>query len=144
MLVLPGQWFGLMLLFWMRFVPALRPFTFHTPPPRLTTLGVCVALSLVPLFCRARGSGRAASSADPWTASSASGSFRRLAPDGDFVNSRLRRVEPSYRAIATRRDLREHLKGTYTNERAHLVLFLLGAWTQVFARRRASSSGLRC
>ena len=132
-LVLPGQWFGLMLLFWMRFVPAFRPFAFHTPPPKLTTFCVCIALSLVPLvlpraWFRPRGFERG-----PLYRLMGVRLFRRLAPDGDFVNSRLRRVEPSYRAIATRRDLREHLKGTYTNERAHLVLFLLGAWTQLFA-----------
>jgi hypothetical protein len=132
-LVLPGQWFGLMALFWMRFVPALRPFTFDTPPPRLTTFCVCLALSFVPLVLPRAWFRPRAFERGPWYRLMGVHLFRRVAPDGDFVNSRLRRVEPSYRAIATRRELREHLEGTYANERAHLVLFLLGAWTQLFA-----------
>lgn len=59
--------------------------------------------------------------------------FRLLAPDGDLINRRLRRFDANYRAIADRSALRAHIIGTYSNERAHLSLFLVGLFTAGFA-----------
>ncbi len=132
-LILPGQWLGLMAVFWMRFVPALRPFDFSTPPPPLATVVVCGVLCAVPLVLPLAYFRPLPFERGPLYPTLGLHLFRKVAPDGDWINARLRRIDPTYRRIATRDALVEHLAGTYTNERGHLVLLLAGTCTQGFA-----------
>ena len=133
-LVLPGQWLSLMAVFWLRFLPPLRPFEFQVPAPDpgvvILTGAACFLPHLFPSrwfephhferrLHRALGIRV----------------FRLLAPDGDLVNRWLRRYDPAYRVISTRAELRDHLVASDSNQRSHLVLFLLGVCTQTFAWR---------
>src|SRR5690606_31469190 len=59
--------------------------------------------------------------------------FRYLAPDGDLINRVLRRIQPSYRVVYDRVSLRQHLDGTYANERWHLAFFIAGTLTVLHA-----------
>lgn len=131
-LAIPVQWIPLTAVFWLRFLPPFRPFEFHTPGPDPVVFALCFASSLIPCalprsYFRPRGLERRAYERLGIRA------FRYVAPDGDFVNARLRRLDPSYRAVATREALAAHVRGTYAAERAHLVMFLVGAWTTAFA-----------
>lgn len=128
-LVLPGQWFGLMAYYWVRFYPPLRPFHFEVPfPPAFVFLMGCAA-SCFPFFLpRAyflpRGfehGGFYRRLGLRW--------FRYFATDGDLINRTLRRIQPSYRVVHDRVSLQEHLEGTYSNERWHLALFVAGTLT---------------
>ena len=134
MLVLPGQWFALMAMFWLRFLPPFRPFGFQAPAPDLITVALACAACFLPLVLPNRWflPNRWERRLYPHLGIRV---FRYLAPDGGFVNGRLRRIDPAYRVVATRRAVRDHLAAGYTNERVHLALFLIGLCTQVFAWR---------
>jgi hypothetical protein len=133
-LVLPAQWLSLMAVFWLRFLPPLRPFEFDVPAPNLAVWAVTCAACFFPLLFPAR-----------WFAPHPVERrvyrllgvrlFRLLAPDGDLVNRRLRHYHPGYRVLSSRTELRDHLIGSYVSERSHLVLFLMGVCTQAFAWR---------
>jgi hypothetical protein len=132
-LLLPGQWLALMAVFWMRFVPALRPFDFSVEPPpaaaTLTAVACCLAPFVLPrAYFTPRRFERGALYRRMGVPL-----FRALAPDGDLVNRRLRRIEAGYRAVAGRRALADHLEGSIRNERWHLSLFVAGLLTQIFA-----------
>jgi hypothetical protein len=132
-LLLPGQWFGLMVIFWMRYFPPLRPFNFSTPAPSPLSLVICLAVCFVPFllppaYFRPRRFERG-----HFYLRLGIRLFRYLAPDGDFIMQRLRRIDPSYRIISNRATLQMHIRGTYMNERWHLALFLSGLFTQAFA-----------
>src|SRR5262245_7584144 len=93
-LLLPGQWFAAMAIFWGRFVTPLRPFDFHVAAPPL--IGVLAALAvcalpafLPPAWFRPRPFERGA-----FYPRLGLRLFRRLATDGDLVNRRLRRLDP--------------------------------------------------
>jgi hypothetical protein len=47
-LVVPGQFLTLVAVYWLRFVPAFRPFAFEAPAPPLSVLLACAAALLVP------------------------------------------------------------------------------------------------
>lgn len=59
--------------------------------------------------------------------------FRALAPDGQWVNRRLRQIEPTYRIIRNAETRARHLTGSVTNERWHLSWLMFGACTQAAA-----------
>jgi hypothetical protein len=132
-LVLPGQWIGLMTVFWMRFFPPLRPFNFTTSAPAILPFVICLLLSLLPFvlpkaYFRPRAFERGKfypRLGIRW--------FRYFAPDGEFINQRLRRIDPSYQVVYNRAALRSHIQGTYSNERWHSAFFLSGLFTQIFA-----------
>jgi hypothetical protein len=128
-LVLPGQWFGLMAFYWLRFYPPLRPFAFEVPfPPALVFLLGCAA-SCIPFFLP-----RAYFVPRPFERD---GFYRRLglrwfryfATDGDLINRILRRIQPSYRVVYDRASLQKHLEGTYSNERWHSAFLIAGTLT---------------
>src|SRR5262245_7068530 len=48
-LVVPGQFLPLVAIYWLRFVPAFRPFDFQAPAPPPWLLLICAAALLVPL-----------------------------------------------------------------------------------------------
>jgi hypothetical protein len=134
-LLIPGQWLSLMAIFWGRFFPPLRPFDFTARPPSAASVAICCAVSCLPFFLprgyfrpRAFERGR-------FYPRLGLRLFRYVAPDGDFINRRLRRTDPSYRVVRNRGALREHIAGTYSNERWHLAFFLAGTFTALFAAR---------
>src|SRR5690606_25495905 len=125
-LVLPGQWFGLMVFYWLRFYPPLRPFHFDVPFPGVFVFLMGCAASCSPYFLpkayfiprHFESGGFYPRLGLRW--------FRYLAPDGDLINRVLRRIQPSYRVVYDRVSLRQHLDGTYANERWHLAFFIAG------------------
>jgi hypothetical protein len=132
-LLLPGQFFGLMAVFWLRFLPPFRPYDFHTPPPRPLVLVVATLLCVVPFLLPVRFFRPRAFERGRFYRRLGVRAFRYLAPDGDWVGRRVRRLDPTYRAVGGRADVRAHIAGTYANERWHLAFFIGGLFTQVFA-----------
>ena len=132
-LLLPGQFFGLMGVFWLRFLPPFRPFDFQTPPPRAAWLGLAILTSVLPLLLPARFFRPRAFERGRFYRRLGLQAFRYLAPDGDWVRGRVRRLDPTYRIVRTRADLRKHIAGTYSNERWHVAFFVAGLFTQAFA-----------
>ena len=128
-LVLPGQFLSIVAVYWFRFVPAFRPFDFHAPAPPAWVFAICAALVAVPfLLPRAYFEPRSFERGGFYPALGVRW-FRAVAPDGDWINRRLRRVDPSYRAVRDRRTRAEHLAGTVVNERWHTAWLLLGLVT---------------
>jgi hypothetical protein len=132
-LVVPGQFLPLMAVFWMRFLPPFRPYDLHTPPPRPLLLVLAVAASVLPFLLPVRLFRPRAFERGRFYQRLGLRAFRYLAPDGDWVMRRVRRIDPSYRAVRNRTDLRAHIAATYANERWHLAFFIGGLFTQVFA-----------
>ena len=124
-----GQFLPIVALYWLRFVPWFRPVDFEVPAPGPGLLLACAAALALP-FVLPRG----------WFTPhpierrglyEALGlrHFRAVATDGDWINSRLRRLDPSYRVIRDRRTRDAHIAGTILNERWHLAWLLLGLVT---------------
>ena len=132
-LVLPGQFLSIVAAYWFRFVPSFRALDFHVPAPPLWVLLAGAAVVALPAFLPSayfvprsfeRG-GLYPALGLRW--------FRKVAPDGDWINRRLRHLDPSYRVVRDRRTRAEHLAGTILNERWHTSWLLLGLLTAVFA-----------
>ena len=137
-LLAAAQWLGVMAAFWMRFLPPLRPFDFTAPPPSATAFVVGLTLCAVPaVLPRGYFEPRAFERGRLYRRLGLR-MFRHLAPDGGWVNARLRRVDPRYRVVANRRSLREHVEASRTNERWHLAFLIAGALTQIVAARAAA------
>ena len=128
-LVVPGQFLPIVAAYWLRFVPSFRPYGFEVPAPGPGLLLACAAALALP-FVLPRG----------WFTPhpierrglyDALGLrlFRAVATDGDWVNSRLRRLDPTYRVIRDRRTRDAHMAGTILNERWHLAWLGLGLVT---------------
>jgi uncharacterized membrane protein len=132
-LLVPGQFLCLMAVFWLRFLPPLRPYDFHTPPPRPLLLGLAILTSVLPFLLPARFFRPRAFERGRFYQRLGLHAFRYLAPDGDWVTRRVRRLDPTYRLIRSRADVRAHIAGTYANERWHLAFFVAGLFTQAFA-----------
>ena len=49
-LVAPGQFLTLVAFYWLRFVPALRPFAFDAPAPPPWVLLICAAVVVAPVL----------------------------------------------------------------------------------------------
>ncbi|GMV23250.1 MAG: hypothetical protein AMXMBFR57_31990 [Acidimicrobiia bacterium] len=128
-LAVPQQFITLTAIYWLRFVPPLRPFAFTVPAPSPGFLLLCAATLVLPAvlpsaYFRTRSWERGRfypALGLRW--------FRWLAPDGDWVAARLRRVDPSYRLIRTRQDRDAHIVESRRNEAWHLSWGLLGAVT---------------
>ena len=132
-LVLPGQFLPIVAAYWLRFVPAFRPFTFDVPAPPPWLLLTCAAALALPFLLpggwfRPRPFERGG--LYPTLGLRA---FRAVATDGDWINARLRRLDPGYRVVRDRRTRDEHLAGTIVNERWHTAWLLLGLVTAASA-----------
>jgi hypothetical protein len=136
-LVLPGQWFGLMAVFWARFVPALRPVGFDVPAPHLFWLAACLVLCAAPAALPAGYFRPRAFERGRLYPRLGLRAFRHIATDGDWVVRRLQRIDPRYQIVRDRRALEEHLRGTVTNERWHLAFAISGFATVGFATMTA-------
>jgi len=132
-LVLPGQWFGLMVVYWARFLPAFRPTGFEAASPDLLGFLTGCVVSCIPfLLPKSYFVPRAFERGRLYPMLGVRG-FRYLATDGVLVNALLRRIEPTYRIVRNRATLRSHIEGTYQNERWHLSFFLAGAFSVLHA-----------
>lgn len=132
-LILPSQWCVLMAIYWMRYLPPLRPFDFHEPfPDPLLFLAGC-GVSAVPFLLPDRYFAPLPFEGRSFYRRLGIRWFRLLAPDGDLVNRAVRRIDPSYRVVTGRATLRHHIDGTYSNERWHLALLIAGTLTSIHA-----------
>ena len=132
-LVVPGQFLPIVAVYWLRFVPALRPDAFDAPAPPPAVLLACAAALLVPFALpRAWFRPRAFERGRLYPALGLR-LFRAVATDGDWINRRLRRRDPAYRVVRDRRTRDEHLAGTILNERWHTAWLLLGLITAASA-----------
>jgi hypothetical protein len=132
-LVVPGQFLSLVAAYWLRFVPAFRPFAFDAPAPSPWLLLTCAVVTVLPRllpdgYFRPRRFERGGF----YPALGVRG-FRAIAPDGDWINRRLRRLDPTYRVVRDRRTRAEHVAGSITNERWHTAWLLLGLVTTASA-----------
>jgi hypothetical protein len=132
-LVVPGQFLSIAAAYWLRFLPAFRPFAFDVPAPPPAVLLAGAAALLVP-FVLPRGwfRPRAFERGRLYPALGLR-AFRAVATDGDWINRRLRRLDPGYRVVRDRRTRDEHLAGTILNERWHTAWLLLGLLTAASA-----------
>jgi hypothetical protein len=132
-LVVPGQFLPIVGAYWLRFVPAFRPFAFDVPAPPPAVLLACGVALLVP-FTLPRGwfRPRAVERGRLYPALGLR-LFRAVATDGDWINRRLRRLDSGYRVVRDRRTRDEHLAGTILNERWHTAWLLLGLITAASA-----------
>lgn len=132
-LILPGQWCALMTIYWIRYLPPLRPFGFHEPfPDPVLFLAGCAA-SVAPFLLPDRYFVPRAFEGRSFYRRLGLRWFRLLAPDGDLVNRAVRKIDPSYRVVTGRDALQEHIRGTYSNERWHLSLLIAGVLTSINA-----------
>jgi len=132
-LLVPGQFFPLVAAYWLRFVPALRPFAFEVPAPPPWLLLTCAGVMLLPAFLP-RGYFRPRRfERGRFYPALGLRAFRAVATDGDWINRRLRRLDPSYRVVRDRRTRAEHVAGSITNERWHTAFLLLGLVTTASA-----------
>jgi hypothetical protein len=132
-LVLPGQWLGLMGFYWLRFYPPFRPSVFETEfPPLPLFISGCI-VSLVPFLLPMRYFSPFEFERGEFYPRLGLRWFRYIAPDGDLVKRILRRMQPGYRIINNHASLREHIAGTYSNERWHSSFFIAGILTSIHA-----------
>jgi len=132
-LVVPGQFFPLVATYWLRFVPAFRPFAFDVPAPGAWVLLVCVAALVLPAllppgYFRPRPFERGG-----FYPALGLRAFRAIATDGDWINRRLRRLDPAYRVVRDRRTRAGHIAGSITGERWHTAFLLFGLVTTASA-----------
>lgn len=128
-LVIPQQFITLAAIYWLRFVPAFRPFDFTVPTPPPGLLLTCAGILLLPAvlpaaYFRIRSweRGRLYPALGlRW--------FRYVAPDGDWVRGRLRRLDPAYRLVTNRQSRDAHFVESRRNEGWHLSWGLLGVAT---------------
>jgi hypothetical protein len=128
-LVVPGQFLPLVAVYWLRFVPAFRPFAFDVPAPGPAVLLACAAALAIPFALPLRWFRPQRVERGGLYLALGLRLFRAVATDGDWINRRLRRLDPTYRVIRDRRTRDEHLAGTILNERWHTSWLLLGLVT---------------
>jgi hypothetical protein len=128
-LVVPGQFLPVVAIYWLRFVPAFRPFGFDVPTPRPEVLLACAAgLALPFALPRAWFRPRRFERGGLYPALGLR-LFRAVATDGDWINARLRRLDPAYRVIRDPSSRDAHIAGTILNERWHTAWLLVGLVT---------------
>lgn len=132
-LVIPGQWLSLTAMYWLRFIPAFRPFEFDVPAPPPWLLLVCAGTLMVPAVLPAAYFRTRAFERGRFYRRFGLRVFHFMAPDGGWVNARLRRIHPAYRVVRDRASRRAHLAASRTNEGWHLSWFLLGMVTVAHA-----------
>ncbi len=131
-------WLTPMFLFWGAAFGPLKPFGYpnvDTRPP-LAVFLFWLGLSFLPCFLpRSYYRPEAIRSARRLYRPLGVHLFKRIAPNGDLVNSLARRRYPGYRVLGGRTDLPGFLEGMRSGERAHLVFLLMGMFTAVYAAR---------
>lgn len=130
-----GLWIFPLAVFWMRFLPPLRPFGFQAPPPHWSSVLAAFVCCVMPFtlpkawfrpfwFENRRFYERLGIRL-----------FRHAVPDGDWVSRRLRTLDSGYRLIRNRSELSRHLSESLMGERTHLAFLLAGVATNLYAWR---------
>lgn len=133
LLLIPQQWITLVVIYWLQRLLRPRELVWDLAPA-VVVVGAAVACA-VPAFLtaswfRPRAFER---SLYPWFGLRV---FRYLAPDGGWVNSRLRRIDPTWRVVRNAETRDQHLAASVTNERWHLSWLVFGLITQAAAMTR--------
>jgi len=128
-LVVAGQFLPLVAAYWLRFVPALRPVDFKVPPPAPGLLLACAAALTLPFLLPRGWFTPRPFERRGFYETLGVRQFRAVTTDGDWINRRLRRVDPTYRVIRDRQTRDVHIAGTIINERWHTAWLLLGLVT---------------
>ena len=131
--VVPGQWLGLTVIYWMRFPRPLRPFAFDPHPAWPFVAAACVAAAVVPFLLPASYFHPRRFERGGFYPALGLRLFRRVAPDGDWINRVLRRRDPAYRVVRNRVTRAAHLAGGIRGEQWHTAWFVFGLGTQAFA-----------
>jgi hypothetical protein len=132
-LLLPGQWLGLMAFYWLRFYSPFRAAAFEVTFPPLPAFILGCVLSLLPFLLPMRYFVPFEFERGAFYPRLGLRWFRYIAPDGDLVKRVLKRIQPGYRVINNRASLKKHIEGTYSNERWHLAFFIAGTLTSMHA-----------
>lgn len=132
-LILPGQWLPLTVIYWMRFPRPFRPFTLDPHPAWPLVAAACAAAAAVPFLLPASYFQPRRFERGNLYPALGLRLFRRVATDGDWINRFLRRRDPAYRVVRDRTTRADHLAGTISNERWHTAWFVFGLGTQAFA-----------
>jgi hypothetical protein len=130
-------WLGQLIIFWMAVWGPMRPFDAAGP---LTPAPTAYALAL-PLCLAAGWAPAAYLRPRRWETDGrlyemlGVRAFRRLVPNGDWVNRIRRRRDPHFRVVSHRRAAAAYVARTEEGERTHGVLLLAGLVSSVYARR---------
>lgn len=133
-LLIPQQWISLVMIYWMRRLMRPDDLVWGLPPAlvlALAAIACALPAMLPPSYFRPRGFERG--SLYPRLGLRL---FRWVAPDGDWVNGRLRRLDPFYRVVGNAETRAAHLASSITNERWHLSWFIFGVVAQAAALSR--------
>lgn len=115
----------------MRFFPPLRPFEFTAPAPTWPWILLGLTACFTP-YAAPASFYRRPTRPLRWPGMEL---FHRAAPDGVWINARLRAIDPAYRVIRNRADLLAHLESGEQGERAHWLFLILSALTSIYALR---------
>ena len=124
-----------LLVFWLRVFGPLRPFDVSPvpSPPALAFSGaalVCLLAAYVPAsYFRVRAS----AAGERWYRAVGVRQFRKVVPDGDWMNRVRRRQDRRFRLIRSRADAAAWAARTEASERGHLVLLLAGVFSAGYA-----------
>lgn len=141
--VMSGGWLGPLAMFWLSAWGPVRPYGAEgalspRPLPYTLALAVCVAAWWLPAgWFRPRArevDGRLYRALGV-------PAFRRLVPDGDWVNRVRRRRDPGFRVVPDRRAAAAFVRRTQESERGHTVLLLMGAVSSAYAWHRLARMG---
>jgi Glycosyl-4,4'-diaponeurosporenoate acyltransferase len=122
-------------VFWMRVWGPLRPYDVApVPVPSLPAfcagVGICLLAAWVPAsYFTVRGFERDGR----YYRAAGVRQFRKLVPDGDWMNQARRREDHRFRVIRSRADAASWRARTEASEKAHLVLMLMGILSAGYA-----------
>lgn len=133
MLLIPQQWISLVVLYWLHRLLSPAELVWGYPPAAI--LAGAALLCAVPAVLPASWFQPKSFERHlyPWLGLRA---FRYLAPDGGWVNGRLRRIDPTWKVVRDAETRARHLAMSVTNERWHLSWFIFGVVAQVVAFSR--------
>lgn len=132
-------WMTSMLQFWGAASGPMKPFYYPQvdTAPGWFSFAIWTAASFVPYLFRPAGYFRTRSFERNRCLYERLGVrvFKRFASNGDYINRWVRQRYPSYRIVGRQQSIEAFLKQSIQGERWHLVLFLLGTFTQIYALR---------
>lgn len=137
-LAMGAMWGSLMLTFWGAASGPMKPFSYPAidTAPSLMGFVFWFSMSFVPCFFP-----KSYYHPKVWEINGrfyeglGVSIFARFVPHGDIINRLIRRRDPNYRVLKNRSALPQRVKSTCQGEKGHLVLFLMGLFTTIYACR---------